>query len=373
MALTKYKIGEFLKFIDERNTDGTVDGFSGININKEFMPTNADTEGLDKTKYKVVRENRFVFSGMQTGRDKCIRISLYDKKEPTLVSPAYTTFEILYTAIILPKYFFMIFLRSEMDRLGWFLSDSSVRANLDLDVFCNIEIELPSLEIQQKYVDIYNAMRSNQEAYEASLDDLKLTCDAYIERLLNSANKMPIKDLLEEVDVRNSDNSISNVQGININKEFMPTNANITKTDLTKYKIVSKNQFAYSAMQTGRDECIRIALFRKENSVIISPAYSVLQVKYNDILADWIILWFSRKESDRLGWFLSDSSVRASLELTTFYDIKIPVPSIEIQKSIVDIYNVYQERKQISEHLKAQIKDICPILIKGALEEGSKK
>ena len=164
MGLTKYKIGELIEIVDERNNLGIRD-FFGININKEFMPTVANTEGLDETKYKVVRKNRFVYSGMQTGRDECIRVSMYNKDVPILVSPAYTTFEVVATDIVNPLYFFMKFLSKEKDRYGAFCSDGSIRSNLDWDVFCDIELELPPLSIQQNYVDIYNAMLENQKSY----------------------------------------------------------------------------------------------------------------------------------------------------------------------------------------------------------------
>ena len=108
MALTKYKVGELIKIVDEKNNLG-IRNFYGININKEFMPTAANTEGLDENKYKVVRKNRFVYSGMQTGRDECIRVSMYNKDDPILVSPAYTTFEVVATDIVIPLYFFMRF------------------------------------------------------------------------------------------------------------------------------------------------------------------------------------------------------------------------------------------------------------------------
>ena len=117
MGLTKYKVGDLITVVDERNNIG-IRKFYGINLNKEFMPTVANTEGLDESKYKIIRKNRFVFSGMQTGRDECIRISMYNKSEPILVSPAYTTFEISATNVVLPMYFFLCFLPHEKDRLG---------------------------------------------------------------------------------------------------------------------------------------------------------------------------------------------------------------------------------------------------------------
>ena len=164
MGLTKYKIGDLISVVDERNNIGIHD-FYGININKEFMPTATNTEGLDEKKYKVVRKYRFVYSGMQTGRDKCIRIGMYNGDNPIIVSPAYTTFEVTATNVVNPLFFFMTFLTKEKDRYGAFCSDGSIRSNLDWDVFCDFELELPPIEIQQKYVNVYNAMLANQQKY----------------------------------------------------------------------------------------------------------------------------------------------------------------------------------------------------------------
>lgn len=160
--LYRKTVDELIEYVDERNIDGTIQDFYGINIQKEFMPTLAITDNVDPKKYKVVRNNRFVFSGMQTGRDKCIRIGLY-KGEPIIVSPAYQTFEIKAKDFVLPEFFFMQFLSNEMDRYGWFISDGSIRANLDLDRFGEITFDLPDLEIQQKYVDIYSAIKRVQK------------------------------------------------------------------------------------------------------------------------------------------------------------------------------------------------------------------
>ena len=100
--LIKRNVGQLIEYVDERNVDSKYMDFYGININKEFMPTVANTDSVDATKYKIVRNNRFVFSGMQTGRDKCIRIGLY-KGTPIIVSPAYTTFEIKIIYILIKE------------------------------------------------------------------------------------------------------------------------------------------------------------------------------------------------------------------------------------------------------------------------------
>ena len=294
---------------------------------------------------------------------------MYASDSPILVSPAYTTFEVEETNIVLPLYFFMRFLSKEMDRYGAFCSDGSIRSNLDWGVFCNIAIDLPPIDIQQKYVNIYNAMLANQQSYERGLEDLRLTCETLIDDYKHKTPKISVGNILHEVDNRNIDNSITDVQGINITKQFMPSVANTTGVDLSKYKVVQKGQFAFSGMQTGRDECIRIALLHEDTPIIISPAYSVFEMKRADILAEYVMMWFSRKEVDRLGWFMSDASIRTNLDMERFYEIKIPVPDLDVQKSIVEIYQAYNSRKEINEKLKNQIKDLCPILIKGSIEE----
>lgn len=160
-------VGSLISLCDERNTDGKygVDAVRGVNITKDFMPTAANIESVDLRKYKVVCSGRFVFSGMQTGRDGCIRIALSTADEPFLVSPAYDTFEVS-SDNLLPEYLHLLFLRPEMDRLGWFLSDSSVRANLDWNRFCEIKIPLPPIEVQQAIVDVYRCANEAKKIAE---------------------------------------------------------------------------------------------------------------------------------------------------------------------------------------------------------------
>src|SRR5699024_11739639 len=238
------------------------------------------------------------------------------------------------------------------------------------EVFCDIEISIPSINIQKKYVSIYKALLSNQEAFENGLEDLKLLYNISLDAFKKSESFVPLGNLLTEVDIRNVDNKINDVQGINIQKEFMPSTS--TAKNLSNYKIIGKGEFAYSSMQTGRDKTIRFALYNKDKTSIISPAYSVLKVselKEKEVIPEFIMMWFSRTESDRYGWFKSDSSVRANLDLIRFFEIEIPLPNIELQKSIVEIYKSYNKRKEIAERLKEKINSICPVLIKGSIEE----
>lgn len=367
MALKKVKLGDLINVVDERNNIGSRD-FYGININKEFMPTVADTTGLDETKYKVVRKNRFVYSGMQTGRDECIRISMYLQDKPIIVSPAYITFEVTAQDMVLPEYFFMLFLSKEKDRLGWFYSDSSIRSNLDWDRFCEIELSLPPIDVQKKYVDIYLAMLANQRAYEQGLDDLKLVCDAYIEDLRRKMPSEEIGKYLEELNDRNSSRLITNIQGVNSLSKFVETKAETNGLDISNYKIVKQYDFAYNP---SRINIGSIALRQNMENCVVSPMYVVFRISNtSQLLPEYLIMWLNRAEFFRSTLFYAMGSVRDTFSFSLMREVSIPIPPIEVQKSIAELYKVYNHRKEINEKLKAQIKDICPILVKGAIVEG---
>ena len=368
MALTKYRIGDLVEIVDERNNLGIRD-FYGININKEFMPTAATTEGLDEAKYKVIRKNRFVYSGMQTGRDGCIRIGMYMDDTPVLVSPAYTTFEVFATDIVIPLYFFMRFLSKEMDRYGAFCSDGSVRSNLDWDVFCDIELELPPIEIQQKYVDIYNAMLANQKAYEQGLDDLKLVCDAYIEDLRRKTPCEKIGPYIKPCNETNENNLVSLFQGVNVDHVFSKPKRVAENSEVGS--IVRYEQFAFNKVMKANNTKLPIAL-REGPDCVVSNSYQVFAVTNKEkLLPKYLMLWFNRKETERYAGFIAFGTTRDIFSYDDMCEVAIPIPDIKVQKSIADIFTVYQKRYSINEKLKAQIKDICPILIKGSLEEAS--
>ena len=367
MALNKEKVGAFIQLIDEHcnKQNLTVYDVSGINADKEFFEPSKQV-GADTSKYKIVPHNAFACNLMHVGRDVVLPIARNNSGANKIVSPAYSVFSFDGGERLLPEYFFMMLKSSEMDRFFWFHTDSSVRDGMSWEDFCNTEITFPNIETQRKYVAIYRAMQANQRSYEKGLDDLKLVIDATLDRYKKECSQIPLSEMLEEIDVRNTDEIYQDVMGININKQFIPSN--LTSEDKSNYKIVSPGQFAYSSMQTGRDECIRIALLQQTEPIIVSPAYSILKTKCERVSAKYIMMWFSRYESDRYGWFLSDGSIRANLDLPIFFNINIPVPSSSEQQSLIDLYDAYLKRCEINERLKDTLKKICPILIRGAAE-----
>ena len=372
MGLSKYKLRELLirNSEENENLEYGISNVRGVRNTKGISNTKVDVSGRDLRKFLVVRPGGFIFN--HRVHDK-LGLGYNASDETYIFTDDYVSFYVkpeIRNRILLPDYLYMWYLRPEFDRYMLFKTYGSATLFFSWDNMCELEIELPDLPTQQKYVDIYNAIVANQQAYERGLEDLKLTFDALIDRVKHTAPKKPMRELLAEVDNRNNSGAVTSVQGINISKQFMPSVADITGVDLKKYKLVQKGQFVFSGMQTGRDKCIRIALYSEDKPIIVSPAYTVFEAKETTIFPEYIMIWLSRTETDRRGWFMSDSSIRTNLDLDRFYEIEIPVPEKKVQKAIVEIYAVYTLRRNINEQLKVQIKNICPILIRGSLEDG---
>ena len=372
MKLTNIRLGDYIERStkNNKNLEYGTDLISGVNNLGKFTVPKGNTDGVDLKPYKIVNNGAFVYNPTRLELGSIA----YRTEGLCIVSHLYMVFYLTAEGkkIIDPTWLYIYFRRSEFCREVTFRNFGSQRPEFNFKDMSDIIVPLPPLHIQKKYVDIYNAMLENQKSYERGLEDLKLSFESMINEYKHKSNKKTVGSILKEIDLRNVDGLITNVQGININKQFMPSIADMHDVDLKKYKIVSNGQFAFSGMQTGRDECIRIALFTESEQIVISPAYTVLKTIDESIYPEYIMMWFSRKEVDRLGWFMSDASIRTNLDMDRFFEIEIPVPSIEIQKSIVNVFNAYNLRKSINEQLKAQIKDICPILIKGSIEEAQK-
>lgn len=371
MGLTKYSLGQLL----DRNIETNIDlefgihDVRGVLNSKGISNTKVNVEDRDLSKFLIVRPGGFIFN--HRVHDK-LGLGYNTTDETFIFTNDYVAFyvkpEIAHT-ILLPDYLYMWFLRNEFDRYMLFQTYGSATLFFSWNNMIELEIDLPPLPIQQKYVAIYKALVTNQQSYERGLEDLKLSFGAILDQIKKKAPHRTVGELLQEIDERNISGSITNVQGINITKQFMPSVADTNGVNLKNYKVVRTGQFAYSGMQTGRDECIRIAYYTGKAPIIISPAYTVFIANDSIVLPEFIMMWFSREQSDRRGWFMSDSSIRTNLDLERFYEIEVPLPDFATQRSIVELYTAYTTRREISEKLKAQIRDICPILIKGSLEE----
>jgi len=173
------------------------------------------------------------------------------------------------------------------------------------------------------------------------------------------SNYRAIGELVERIDERNRNGSITTLIGVSIDKKFIPSVANIVGTDLTNYKVIRKYDFAVSLMQVSRDEKIPVACQKEYDAAIMSPAYPIFRVKdTNIIMPEYLEMWFMRNEFDREASFVAVGGVRGSMPWEEFAKLKLPVPNIEIQKEIVSSYRAIIDRitlkKRINDNLEAQ-------------------
>ena len=161
-----------------------------------------------------------------------------------------------------------------------------------------------------------------------------------------------IEELVTRVDERNSDGTVSELIGVSIDKCFIKSIANTNGTDLSKYKIIRKNDFAVSLMQVSRDGKIPVARLEEYEEAIMSPAYPIFRVKdKNIILPDYLEMWFKRPEFDREAAFIAVGGVRGSMPWEEFAKMKLPVPSIEKQQKIVNAYKIVTDRIALKQRI----------------------
>lgn len=358
------RLGDYIEIYDRKNTEGKPYPFFGINKDKAFMPTVADTNELDNTKYKVVENGVFVFNGMHVGRDIAICIALYAKSNPIIVSPAYTTFKVKDEAELLPEFLFLQLSREEFGRYGWFLCDASVRGGLDWRRFCDIEIPLPPIEVQQELVDAYNGIKAIAEQNEALFKYLLTVCEAELVNLYKEYKTEPIGAFVDFFREINSDCAIELEQGINISKEFItPQRSN---SDLSKRVIVRKGQIAYCSQLNN--ENVAVAL-RKGEDCVVSSVYRVLDIKpdkADEMNKEYIFLHLCRKEFGRYVYWASIGSAYEFLREENLCEWEIPKPPIEVQRAIVEVFNCAERAKKIAAEARERLKTLCPALIQRA-------
>lgn len=379
MASTIKKLGDYIELREETNVDLRygVEDVRGVNNLKLLMPTKADINGRDLTKFQIVYPGEFVFNHRTSRNGSKFSIAYNDGDKPIICTEDYVVFRIKAESKkdLLVEWLYMYFNRPEFDRYVITNSWGSSTEFYNWEDICAVELELPSLPVQQKYVDIYKAMVANQLSYERGLEDLKLVCDGYIEDLRRRMTCEKIGKYLELVEDKNENTQfgLDRVRGVSIEKVFIETKADMTDVNLAPYYIIRPNDFAYVTVTSRNGEKISIALNDSKETYICSSSYVVFRSKDPEkLFPQYLMLFFSRSEFNRYARFHSLGSARETFDWAEMCEVEIPIPDIKVQKAIAEIFSVYVERKKINEQLKAQIKDICPILIKGSLEESAK-
>ena len=186
-------------------------------------------------------------------------------------------------------------------------------------------------------------------------------------------NYQRLGDYIREVNVRNSELKVTKLVGLTIDKAFIPSVANVIGTDLSNYKVIRKEQFACSLMQVSRDGKMPVAMF-EEDEAIMSPAYPMFEVvDKTELLPQYLMMWFSRKEFDREASFYAVGGVRGSLTWEDFCNLRLPIPSISRQREIVEEYETLSRRIRLNEQMIARLEETAQALYRKMFVDGVDK
>ena len=363
----KVRLGDYIKRSTVNNKDERygIELIEGVTNEGVFSQPKGKPMDVDLKPYKIVNNGAFVYNPSRLDLGSIA----YRTDGLCIVSHLYIVFYLNDEGKkkIDPDWLFMYFRRDEFYREVTFRNFGSQRPEFNFNDMSDIMIPLPDISVQRKYVAIYKTMVANQQSYERGLEDLKLVCDGYIEDL---RRKMPcelIGQYLRECNEKNDNNAISLFQGVTVDHVF--TDPKRVAEDSENGSVVRTGQFAFNKVMKAHNTKLPIAL-REGPDCVVSNSYQVFEViDEKKLLPKYLLLWMNRAETQRYAGFISFGTTRDIFTFEDLGEIAIPIPNIETQQAIVNIFTVYQKRVEINEQLKAQIKDICPILIRGSLEE----
>ena len=362
-------LGELLGAVDVRGGQVNREEVEGVNISKAFVPTVANLENTDLSRYKNVPPNAFAANLMHIGHDVVFPVALNNSEVTKFVSPAYVVFQIKDQKKLLPLFLLILFRTNSLDRRVWFVTDSSIRGNLTWEDMCRVKIPLPPIEVQRAYVDAYKGLTALIEENEALLKSLEATAQACV---AECREKWPIEEVgnfLEEVDYRNTDEELglNAVRGISIQKSFIQTKADMEGVSLRPYKIISPREFAYVTVTSRNGNKISIAMNSSEEKFLVSSSYVAFRVKDSSAIEpEYLYLQFKRPELDRYARFNSWGSARETFTWEDMCRVKIPLPPIKVQKAIVALYHCAEEARRIASEAKEQLAQVCPAMIQRA-------
>jgi type I restriction enzyme S subunit len=363
------RLGDYIEQCDERaGDDFTVDDVIGISNVKSLIPTKADMKDVSLAPYKILKPNEFCYVTVTSRNGGKISLAMNNTAKLYIVSSSYLVFCSKDENILLPEYLFMLLNRAEFDRYARFHSWGSARETFDWSEMCRIEIPLPDIEVQRELVATYNGLKALAEQNEALLPRLSAACHAYIVDCRAKYPAVPLGEYIEQCDERAGDNfTVDDVIGISTDKNFIATKANMDGVSLKSYKVVQPHEFAYVADTSRRGDKIALALNTTEKPVLISSIYTAFRSKDTDrLLPGYLLLLLNRTEFDRYTRFNSWGSARETFDWSEMCRVEIPVPPIEIQKAIVEVFSCSERAKQIASKARARMKNLCPALVQRA-------
>ena len=347
----KVSLGDYVEICDERNNDliYTLDKVRGISILKKLIPTKANMQGVSLSSYKLLKPYEFSYVTVTSRNGKKISLAINDSDQTYLVSSSYLVFKSKNTKKLLPEYLFLLLSREEFDRFSRFNSWGSARETFDWDEFCRIQIPLPDIETQQELVDTYNGLKAMAEQNEALIKPLTEACQAYIVDCKKKYAEVELGAYIEECSKKNRDLKFESkdARGVYSNGTFGDTRANLAGSNLASYKVVGTGEFAYS----NRINIGSIAQ-NNEEDVIVSPSYTVFRLTSKEIISKYLFMIFRRSEFFRSTLFYAIGTIKDDFSYERMTEVKIPLPPLDVQQAIVNLYNCAEEAKKPNEARK---------------------
>lgn len=360
------RLGECIELCSERNTQAkySLDDAMGMTITKEIIPTKANLQDNDLSKFWIVNPKEFVYNPRTHG--KKIGLGFNNTDKPFIISWNNIAFRVKDQTLLLPDYLYVIICREEWDRNACFRSWGSSTEVFSWSEFTLMEIPLPTIEVQQELVDTYNGLKALAEQNEALIEPLSKACEAFIVDCKNKYPEVELGEYIKEYDKRNSDNAIKLVKSVSVTKEFKETNAKVNKDELSGYKLVPPYHIAY--VQTTKNEnCFANALNTSSDTYVVSQVDRVIFSRDPKVLdIRFLHIIFRSKEFDRYAIFNSWGSARETFDYSELCRTRIPLPPIEEQRSIADLYNCLEEAKKIASEAREKLKTLCPALVQRA-------
>lgn len=357
-------LGELIELTNRVNSNNEYgcDSAKGMTITKEIIPTKANLTGSDLSKFLVVYPEEFVYNPRTHG--KKIGLGYNSSDRPFIISWNNTAFKVKDTTKLVPFFLYLILNREEWDREATFRSWGSSTEVFSWSEFCLMTIPLPSIEVQREYVAAYRSLQQLAEQNEALAKPLQDACNAF---LTNAKGKYPLARLgghIMSISDKNIDGAIDLVLGLSTQKRFREPNSRVNKKELTKYKIVKAHEFAY-VPTTDTWKVFACALNDTGSTIVVSPIYIVFCCD-SSFLPEFLHLWFKRAEFDRLARYNSWGSARENFNFEDLCLSKIPLPPIDVQRSIVALYHCAEEARAIAREAREQLKTLAPAMVQRA-------
>lgn len=361
------RLGDYIEQCDERNHNNqySIETIKGISTNKLFIDTKANLDGVPLQSYKLVSPRYFAYVPDTSRRGDKVALAFNNSGDTYLISSIYCVFKVAKPIELVPEYLYLFFLRPESDRYARYNSWGSAREVFSWENMCSILIPLPSVVEQQKVVNAWKAFREIKEQNEAKAAPLMQVCQSYIQELKHKYPLQEIGPYIEECNERNLEGKFTekDVRGIATSKGLIETKANLDGVSLNSYKLVKSKEIAFVSDTSRRGDKMSLGLNDSDKTYIVSSISSVFKVDEENILSKFLYLWFCRPEFDRYARFNSWGSAREAFSFEEMKRCKIPLPPIDVQRAIVNIYKCANEAKQMAEEADRLSREVCPALI----------